>query len=69
MNGDWIELAFGGGIFRVIFGRGGLCRLFGDAGLAIMDVGLFGDAGLANIEIGVFAVLLAIEDISAARFT
>lgn len=56
MNGDWIELAFGGGIFRVIFGRGGLCRLFGDA-------------GLANIEVGVFAVLLAIEDISVARFT
>lgn len=43
-NGDWIwELAFGGGIFRVIFGLGGLCLLLfvpiDEEGFVIMEVG------------------------------
>lgn len=36
------ELAFGGGILRVIFGRGGLCRfVLGVAGFVIIEVGVF----------------------------
>lgn len=70
MNGDWIcELAFGGGIFRVIFGRGALCRLFGDAGLANIEVGLFGDAGFAIIDVGVLMVLLGEAIAVVARFS